>query len=113
VSDASQLETWRLAYLGRKGRLTQVLRGLSALPLSERRRQGAEANRIKLTLELAHAERRRRLEQARVARVIESERLDVTLPGPPLPQGGLHPITQTLRDVLYAFETMGFRSPKV
>lgn len=108
VSDAAQLETWRLAYLGRKGRLTQVLRGLSDLPLSERRRQGAEANRIKLNLEAAHVEHRRRLEQARVARVIESERLDVTLPGPPSRQGGLHPITQTLRDVLRVFETMGF-----
>jgi phenylalanyl-tRNA synthetase alpha chain len=48
VSDAEQLETWRLTYLGRKGRLTQVLRGLAGLDLAERRSLGAEANRIKV-----------------------------------------------------------------
>ena len=109
VSDTEQLEAWRLMYLGRKGRLTQVLRGLAGLDLAERRSLGAAANRIKVRLEALHEERRRELEQARVAQVIESERLDVTLPGPPLPNGRLHPITQTLRDVLHAFETMGFQ----
>jgi len=109
VSDVEQLDAWRLTYLGRKGRLTQVLRGLSGLDLSERRNVGAEANRIKNRLEELFEGRRRDLEQARVARVIEGERLDVTLPAPPLPRGRLHPVTQTLRDVLYAFETMGFQ----
>jgi phenylalanyl-tRNA synthetase alpha chain len=109
VSTFEQLESWRLRYLGRKGRLTQVLRGLSGRELSERRHLGAEANRIKIRLETLYQERRQQLEQARVAKVIEGERLDVTLPGHPLAAGRLHPITQTLRDVLYAFETMGFQ----
>jgi len=109
VSDAAQLEEWRLAYLGRKGALTGVLRGLASLPIDERRRLGADANRIKLALEAAFAARRKQLEQARVEQVIEGERLDVTLPGPPLPLGRLHPITQTLREVLRAFENMGFQ----
>ena len=109
VSDSSQLEAWRHGYLGRKGKLTRVLRGLADLPLEERRSLGAEANRIKLRLEAAYQEQRARLEQDRVAKVTEGERLDVTLPGPPLPRGSLHPITQTLRDVLEAFENMGFQ----
>ena len=109
VSDAAQLEDWRLAYLGRKGTLTGVLRGLASLPIDERRRLGADANRLKLALEAAYDARRKQLEQARVEQVIEGERLDVTLPGPPLPRGRLHPITQTLRDVLRAFENMGFQ----
>jgi phenylalanyl-tRNA synthetase alpha chain len=109
VSDAVQLEDWRLAYLGRKGKLTAVLRGLASLPIEERRKLGAEANRMKVALETAYAARRSQLEQARVDRTIEGERLDVTLPGPPLPLGRLHPITQTLRDVLRAFENMGFQ----
>ena len=85
------------------------MRGLSSLPIDERRRLGAEANRIKIALEAAYDAKRRQIEQARVEQVIEGERLDVTLPGPPLPRGRLHPITQTLRDVLYAFENMGFQ----
>jgi phenylalanyl-tRNA synthetase alpha chain len=108
VSDAEQLEGWRLKYLGRKGRLTRVLRSLADLELVDRRKLGAEANRVKMRLEAALGEKRNRLEQARLARLIEGERLDVTLPGYPLPRGGLHPITQILRDVLRAFETMGF-----
>jgi len=108
VTARDELEAWRLKYLGRKGQLTQVLRGLTALALDERRRLGGEANRLKLRLEAAYAAHRARLEQARMAHVIEGEKLDVTLPGPPLPRGRLHPITQTLRAVLHAFETMGF-----
>jgi phenylalanyl-tRNA synthetase alpha chain len=107
--DVPSLETWRVAYLGRKGRLTRVLRGLPEIAdLEERRRLGREANGLKARLEQAYSTRRKRLEEAQVSSVIEGERLDVTLPGTPLPQGRLHPVTQTLRDVLDAFVSMGF-----
>jgi phenylalanyl-tRNA synthetase alpha chain len=109
ISTSSQLEEWRLSYLGRKGDLTSILRGLASLSLDERRRIGAEANRLKIVLETAHETKRLQIEQARLNRLIEGERLDVTLPGPPYPLGRLHPITQTLRDVLHAFENMGFQ----
>jgi phenylalanyl-tRNA synthetase alpha chain len=64
---------------------------------------------VKDRLEAACHERRTQLVEARVAHTIEGERLDVTLPGPPLPRGRLHPITQTMRDVLRAFSSMGFQ----
>ncbi len=103
------LETWRVSYLGRRGRLTLILRGLSSLPLEERRQVGAEANAAKERLEAAYQRRRQELEEAQVAKTIETGQLDVTLPGLPLPHGRLHPITQTLRDVLQAFVSMGFQ----
>lgn len=103
------LEAWRVAYLGRRGRLTLILRGLAGLPLEQRRETGARANAAKERLEAAYQRRHRELEEAQVAETIEAGRLDVTLPGPPLPHGRLHPITQTLRDVLQAFATMGFQ----
>lgn len=104
------LEEWRVAYLGRKGKLTQVLRVLGSIAdVEERRRIGGEANAAKQRLEAAYEQRRVSLEEARVSRVIEAERLDVTLPGIPMPRGRLHPITQTLRDVLNAFAAMGFQ----
>ena len=109
VSDAEQLEAWRLIVSRAQGTADPGAARAGRSGLGERRRLGAEANRIKVRLEALYEERRRELEQARVDQVIESERLDVTLPGPPLPKGRLHPITQTLRDVLYAFETMGFQ----
>jgi len=110
LNTTQALEGWRVTYLGRKGRLTQVLRGLKEMPAEERRQVGAGANKLKTRLEEAYAARRSQLEEAHVSHVIESERLDVTLPGPPLPQGRLHPVTQTLREVLRAFASMGFQS---
>ncbi len=109
AADLEALEAWRLAYLGRRGRLTQLLRGLPQLPLEDRRSVGAAANRLKADLESAHEQRLAQLKQERLERVIQGGRLDVTLPGPPIPRGRLHPITQTLRDVLRCFESMGFQ----
>jgi len=104
------LEAWRLAYMGRKGRLTGLLRTLSDLPIDKRKTVGSESNALKVRLEAVHEVRKADLEQARLSRVIESERLDVTLPGRPLPRGRLHPVTQTLRDMLGALGSMGFQT---
>lgn len=107
--DAAALEAWRVAYLGRRGRLTLILRDLGSLPLQERKRVGAAANQLKQALEAALQERQARLQEARLAQAVEMGRLDVTLPGPPLPAARLHPVTQTLRHVLHCFESMGFQ----
>ena len=109
ASDTDALEAWRVAYLGRKGRLTALLRGLSSLSIEERRTIGRDANELKTRLEGAYEARRGAVEEARVRQVIEGERLDVTLPGPPLPMGRLHPITQTMRDIVCSLTGMGFQ----
>ncbi len=109
ASDLAALETWRVGYLGRKGRLTGLLRGLASLSIEERRTVGRAANELKNRLEEAHGVRRRAVEEARVEQVIVGERRDVTLPGPPLPRGRLHPITQTMRDIVASLSGMGFQ----
>ncbi len=108
VTDDDALERWRVAYLGRRGRLTRVLRGLADLPLEERKSVGARANRLKQELEAAVQEKGAHLARSATEALI-AERIDVTLPGPPLPSGRLHPTTQTLRDVLDCFVSMGFQ----
>lgn len=108
AADEAALEAWRIAYLGRKGRLTQVLRGLGELPLEERRRLGSEANQLKGVLEAALEEKRAALQQARLTATAEEGRLDVTLPGRRKRIGRLHPVTQTLRQMLDIFISMGF-----
>ena len=107
ASDDRALEAWRVAYLGRKGRLTLLLRSLGSLTLEERRQVGAAANRLKGELEAALEARRAEAHQQLVT-AIETGRLDVTLPGRPKKVGRLHPVTQTLRDVLATFVSMGF-----
>ncbi len=107
AADEESLDKWRVAYLGRKGRLTLVLRSLGGLPVEERRSMGAAANRLKADLEAALAARSEEIEGRKLA-AIETGRLDVTLPGRPKRVGRLHPVTQTLRDILATFVAMGF-----
>ncbi len=109
ATDRGALDEWRIAYLGRKGRLTQLLRALPQLAIDQRRAVGARGNELKELLEQEHTLRLDALERRRLEEVIESERLDVTLPGPALPRGRLHPITQTTRDMLAIFVGMGFQ----
>jgi phenylalanyl-tRNA synthetase alpha chain len=108
AKDAAALETWRVAYLGRKGALTQVLRQLGDLPIEERKRLGGEANKLKGELEAALEARREQLEAAQLTATVEEGWLDVTLPGRSKKVRRLHPATQTMRRMLAIFTSMGF-----
>jgi phenylalanyl-tRNA synthetase alpha chain len=110
VADERALEEWRTRVLGRSGRLTAILRSLGSAPPELRRELGQAANRTKAALEAALEERRGELAARALAAAVEGGALDVTLPGRPRPRGGLHPITQTLREILDVFARMGFAS---
>lgn len=109
ATDEAELERWRIRYLGRSGRVTALLRSIRDVPEAERRSFGASANALKAELEQTHTKRREILESVALAAELESSRLDVTLPGRRPPLGRLHPVTQTLRDVIAAFASMGFQ----
>lgn len=102
------LENARVRYLGKKGELTAVLRGMREVPEAERPAIGELVNRIKAEVEAAIAAIRRRLEEARLAKSLAEERLDVTLPGSAFPRGRLHPLTQVLDEIVAIFTEMGF-----
>jgi len=108
LSDLKGLEAWRVTYLGRKGELTQMLRGLSALPIDQRKEAGAAANQLKSLLEEKLAEKEEALKKAELTQRLEESRLDVTLPGYPVRLGRLHPTTQILREACGVFTAMGF-----
>ena len=109
AASTEELEAWRVSYLGRKGRLTQVLRGVGALSPNERRRVGSEANHVKIMLEDRGNNRQRDLKTAAVADILKTEQIDVTLPGWPLARGGLHPTTRIIREICDVFFSMGFQ----
>ncbi|MBN2186711.1 MAG: phenylalanine--tRNA ligase subunit alpha [Dehalococcoidia bacterium] len=109
IDNIAELESWRVCYLGKKKGLPQILRSLSTLSLEERKRVGAKANEIKKSLELILTEKKRGLEEASVISLVDREKLDVTLPGRPIPTGRLHPITQTLEEICDVFKNMGFQ----
>jgi phenylalanyl-tRNA synthetase alpha chain len=107
--DLERLEGWRVSYLGRRGKLTQILRGLGGLSPNERRAVGAAANRLKTLLEDSLDNREAAIKQAASEGNSDKNAIDVTLPGWPAAQGGLHPTTKIVREILGVFHSMGFQ----
>jgi phenylalanyl-tRNA synthetase alpha chain len=98
----------RARFLGRKGSVSGLLRGLGDLAPAERAALGAEANRAKQQIEAWAVERRAALDRAGQAHALEAGRLDVTLPGAAPPRGRLHPVSQIEREVSSFFTTLGY-----
>jgi phenylalanyl-tRNA synthetase alpha chain len=109
INDTSELEKFRITYLGKKGMLASLMKGLGKLSPSERPEVGNLANLVKRNLLRRFEEVRERLS------TIEADRasfLDVTLPGQGPVRGHLHPITQVIQEVCRIFSRMGFRVVK-
>jgi phenylalanyl-tRNA synthetase alpha chain len=98
----------RARFLGRKGALTAVLRGLGALAPAERARAGEAANATKTRIEALAEVRRAALEEAERSRAMSERRLDVTLPGAAPPRGRLHPVTLLEREMCGFFRELGY-----
>ena len=109
VKDQAALEAWRVAHLGRSSPVMGVFSGLGQLSKEERPAVGQAANKVKMALEAAYAERTEVVKAAMLAKSLEEEQLDVTLPGRGLRVGRLHSSTQQLRLVLDIFAEMGFQ----
>lgn len=109
ISNPADLEAWRIKYLGKKGSLTSILRGLGKLPLEKRREIGSAANEIKLLLESRLEQKAEMLKRAALATALEQNRIDVTMPGRSVSMGRLHPTTQMLREICDIFASMGFQ----
>jgi len=103
------LDELRVTYLGKNGQLTAQLKGLGVLPPEQRPQAGQAINRAKQTLQQAVEARRSLLEERDLAARLAAERIDVTLPGRGLQQGGLHPVTRTLGRVERLFAHAGFK----
>jgi phenylalanyl-tRNA synthetase alpha chain len=95
-------------YLGRKGELTVVLRGIGELPAEARPQAGQVANRIREEVEEALAARRGALVASTIEARFAGEAIDVTLPGRPLRRGSLHPVIETNRRIAEVFGQFGF-----
>jgi phenylalanyl-tRNA synthetase alpha chain len=108
AKDAQALDQVRVEYLGKKGHITALLKGLGALSAEERPAAGAEINRVKSTLSDQISEFKQRLDQAAVDARLEAEKIDVTLSGRGQHAGGLHPVTRTIERISAFFGSIGF-----
>lgn len=109
INDQAALDTWRVAHVGRSSPLMKVFAEFGKLSKEERPVIGAEANRVKVAIESALEEKSQAVKNATLAKSLEEEKLDITLPGREINIGRLHPSTQQLRRVLAILAEMGFQ----
>ena len=102
------LEDFRVRVMGKKGPLTELLRGMGSLPAEERPKMGQLVNELRSTLETALKERETAVQAALKEQRMKEERLDITMPGKKAETGGLHPLNIVLADLIDIFQSMGF-----
>ena len=108
AEDNATLEQLRVDFLGKKGQITALLKGLGKLSAEERPKAGAQINVIKQELQGLIGERKITLESAAVEAQIAAETIDVTLPGRGQSTGGIHPVTRTIERIEDFFASIGF-----
>jgi phenylalanyl-tRNA synthetase alpha chain len=108
AASSAALEEIRVEALGKKGEITGLMKGLGAMSPEERRSAGVGLNAVKDAVSAAIEARRAALEAADLAAALARDRIDVTLPARPQPAGRLHPISQTIDEIVAIFGEMGF-----
>ncbi|HSN79785.1 MAG TPA: phenylalanine--tRNA ligase subunit alpha [Rhodoferax sp.] len=104
----AELENSKALFLGKSGRITDLMKGLAALPIEEKKLQGAAINQAKQGIEAALNARRQALADRELQAQLQAEALDVSLPGRQRGTGGLHPVSLTLERIEAIFGSMGF-----
>jgi phenylalanyl-tRNA synthetase alpha chain len=104
----AELENAKARFLGKSGALTELLKGLAALPVDQKKTQGALINQGKQQIEAALQQRRDALAQDEMQAQLQAEALDVTLPGRQRGTGGLHPVSRAIERIEAIFGSMGF-----
>lgn len=107
-ADEKALQEAKVAFLGKKGRLTAILRGMKDLSPEERPAMGALANKVRAEIEAMEEEKQGELRAERLARRIEEEKIDITLPARHHQAGHIHPLNKALRLIMDTFMKMGY-----
>ncbi len=103
-----ELERARVGALGKKGKVTELMKGLGAMSPEERKSAGPAYNALKNRIQDAVEDATARLKAAELEARLASERVDITLPTAPEPQGTLHPVSQVIEEITEIFARMGF-----
>lgn len=106
--DEQQLHEARVAFLGKKGRLTAVLRSMKDLSAEERPKMGALANKVRNEIEELEGQKKEEIKARMLNARIESEKIDITLPSRQMRKGHIHPLNKALREIVKSFTRMGY-----
>ncbi|MES0872602.1 phenylalanine--tRNA ligase subunit alpha [Sinimarinibacterium thermocellulolyticum] len=110
AGDLRALEALRVELLGKKGRVTELLKQLSTLQGYERKAHGERVNKLKEAVTAALDARASALEEAQLQQRLSAEAIDVSLPGRGEATGGIHPITRTIERICTLFGELGFET---
>lgn len=102
------MEKVRIEFLGKKGKLTQILRGMGKLSKEERPKVGKMANEIRAEIEENLSETKKALEERALEEKLKREKIDITLPGKKVLRGHHHPLYHVIGELVEIFETLGF-----
>ena len=108
LESPKELEDFRVRYMGKKGSVTGLLRGMGALPAEERPIMGQMVNQLRQELEDAVSEKNTAIQSKLQKEQLIKEKIDVTMPGKKGSGGGLHPLNVVLDDIIDIFQSMGF-----
>ncbi|MGH7792745.1 MAG: phenylalanine--tRNA ligase subunit alpha, partial [Thermodesulfobacteriota bacterium] len=108
VSDETALQNIKAKFVGRKGVITEILKGMREVPESERPQMGQLVNDVKQFIEGLFDERFEEIREAKKKHILLNERVDITLPGRGFSLGAKHPITQVMEEMVAILERMGF-----
>lgn len=108
LRSSKELDEFRVKFLGKKGELTAMMKSMRDLSAEERPIAGQLVNNVRATIETALEAQRNLMESAALTKKLQSEAIDVTLPGDPIPMGKQHPLSRVLDEVKDIFIGMGF-----
>ena len=108
AQDAKILNEVRVKYLGKKGELTQVLRGMGALAPEERPIVGSKVNEVRELIENSIKEKEEKFAQEELQKKLETETIDITLPGTKIKRGSKHPVNRVIEEIEDLFVSMGY-----
>ncbi|MGM1048532.1 phenylalanyl-tRNA synthetase, alpha subunit [Paenibacillus uliginis N3/975] len=109
VTDPQSLNDLRVKYLGKKGALTEILRGMGSLSAEERPVIGQVANEVRGAIEEVITSKQEDFQRKETEERLRAEKVDVTLPGRKLAQGAVHPLSRVIQDIEDVFIGMGYR----
>jgi len=109
AASSAELEEREVEFLGKKGRLTGVLRGIGALPPEDRPKVGAVANEVQSEIRAAFAAAASRLQAKELETRLAAESVDATTPGRPIRRGSYHPVVETANRIAEIFGQFGFQ----
>ena len=108
VNDLNQLQQKKANYLGKKGPFAEIMANMKNLTAEAKKELGMASNKIRQAIESKFEEKKKAIENAIIAKKLEQEKIDVTLPGVELPVGGIHPLMQTVMDLEDLYISMGY-----